>query len=94
MKATLDRAAMVALLKGPFGQKVVTSGAQKIARSTSASAHDGPVEAVVEDPHEGKFSAIGAVTLDHPGGYAMEAKHGYLAKAATAQGYRVSGGAE
>ncbi|QWY81832.1 hypothetical protein SEA_HONK_9 [Microbacterium phage Honk] len=92
MRAKLDRSAMVALLSGGFGQAAVSAAAADIAGRVNATAHDGPVE-VTTGTHEAKLSAAASVTLDHPGGLAIEAKHGPLAKAAIAGGYTLRGGA-
>ncbi|UVK59028.1 hypothetical protein SEA_CEN1621_9 [Microbacterium phage Cen1621] len=92
MKVKLDRAGIVALLSGPFGQAAVDAAAADIAGRVNATAHDGPVPVVVES-HQAELSAAASVTLDHPGGLAIEYKHGPLAKAAAAGGYRLGGGA-
>lgn len=93
-KVRIDRGAMVAMLQGDFGQRAVAAAADDIAARVDADAyaHDGEVNVIANAPHEATLSAAASVTLDHPGGYAIEAKYGPLAKAARAAGYKVKGG--
>ncbi|AWY06643.1 hypothetical protein SEA_ZETA1847_9 [Microbacterium phage Zeta1847] len=89
MKAELSRAAMVALLKGPFGQEVALTGANAIEGALGAIVpHSGDVR-VEAETHDARFSAAASVTIVHPGAGALEAKHAYLARAGRAAGYKV-----
>jgi hypothetical protein len=83
--------ALTPILKGKAAQGAVLEAADGIAAALgNPYSHDGPVEVDVQS-HEAKLTAAASVTLDHPAGFAMEAKHGYLAKAARAAGYKVKG---
>jgi len=90
-KLDLSRAAMVGVLKGPLGQAATSAAADAIAGALPGIVpHSGDVR-VDTSSHDAKFSAAASVTIIHPGAGAIEAKHGYLAKAGRSAGYKVKG---
>jgi hypothetical protein len=83
----LDRGAMLTILKSEDMAAALLDAADDIAGNLAfIDTHSGDV-VVDTDTHEAKLSAAASVTIVHPGAGALEAKHGYLAKAASAAGY-------
>ncbi len=89
MQLNLDRGAMVSILKSSGASAAVEDAAHEIGAALAyIDTHDREPDVVIET-HEAKLSAAASVTLVHPGMEAIEHKHGYLAKAARAAGYKV-----
>ena len=89
MKVDLTKGAIVPFLQSAAMSVVVEEAADNIANAlASINTHDREPDVVVER-HDAKLSAAASVTLIHPGMEAIEAKYGYLRKAARAAGYKV-----
>ncbi|AUG30362.1 MULTISPECIES: hypothetical protein [Microbacterium] len=88
-KLRLDRAGIIELLKGPVGRGAVTAAADAVKRNVGTPTASGKPVDVRVGAFETRITAAASVTLAHPAGIAMEAKHGYLGKAATAAGLSV-----
>jgi hypothetical protein len=84
----LDRAAMARLMASSAVGKAVTGAADSVASHMGhIEAHDGPVTVEVT-PYSTQLRGAG-VDIKHPAAVALEAKHGYLKKAARAAGLTI-----
>lgn len=87
LKISLDRDAIVTILKSEGTSGALQNAAEAIAGALPPiETHSGTAHVDVAT-HEAKLSAAASVTIVHPGAEALEAKHGYLRKAAGAAGY-------
>jgi hypothetical protein len=88
-KVKFDSAGVLAMLQSAGIRKAVSDAAKRVAAGASIAAHDGAVEVVVDETTTDRAKAF--VTLAHPAGLGLEAKHGVLTKAARAAGLEMSG---
>lgn len=89
-RVKLDRAGLIAVLKSSEVANVVEGMAERVADNIDGTqAHDGPVEVGVM-PSERGDRAGALVTIMHPAGIGLEAKHGVMTRAASAAGLRVT----
>jgi len=89
VKIKLDRAGLVAALRSTEAQAAMGEAAAALASRVHPTSHGQPVK-VTTATHLTPVTAAGSVTIAHPGGMAMEAKHGYLAGAARSAGMKVT----
>jgi hypothetical protein len=91
-KVKLDHVGMGAMLKSSEVRSAVLAVAEQVAGNVRAAPevvrHDAPVETRTYTTDR----AAAAVSITHPGGLGMEAKHGTLTTAAAAAGLQVHGG--
>ncbi|WP_424936673.1 MULTISPECIES: hypothetical protein [Bacteria] len=88
MTVRLNRGAIKALLNGAETRAAVSKAAATVGSLAKVTAHDGPARIVVEDYTTDR--AASGVTIAHPAGIALEAKHGTLSMAATAAGLEMN----
>lgn len=95
----LDHAGIAVLLKDPMMQRAINLKTDQVARNVEraniqvgAVAGSGTIALPVEVRHEVTDRARGTVTLAHPAGEAVQAKHGLLTKAAAQAGLEVKDG--
>lgn len=92
VRLVLDRAGIGAVAKSPEMQTVVRQTAQQVASNVAAqhlTAGEGePITATVDTYTTDRAAA--SVTVDHPAGLAMQARHGVLTRAASAAGLEVT----
>lgn len=87
MKVVLDSGGIEQVLKSEGVAAAVNSAAQSIAAQAQAARPD----ITVETGSGTTDRAVASVTLAHPKGLAVQAKHGTLTRAAAAAGLEVKG---
>ena len=87
-QVTLDHAGIAKALTSGDMRARVHAAAEQIADTVRADPHVGDADVVVDDYITDR--AASAVTIRHPKGLRVEAKHGVLARAALAHGLDVT----
>lgn len=88
-KIKLDHAGIASVLKSAGLATAVTGTAERVASGAGHTTRKGEVIQVKVDSYVTDRVAAG-VTLAHPAGNAIEAKHGTLVRAASAAGLEVT----
>lgn len=94
LRVTLDHAGLAAILKSGPMAAAVHAAAEQIAdraRGIMVEGVPGDVELPVEVTDQVSDRARSSVTLAHPSGQAVQAKHGVLTGGAAGAGFEVSG---
>ena len=88
MKVKLSSVGMRAMLNSPGVQTAVDNAAQAVADNVPPiQAHDREVDVITDAFVTDR--PVAGVTLAHAGGIGLEAKYGYLSKAAASAGLQV-----